>query len=164
MLVLPLTGRHDRSRFDCGRQELNAWLRQVASQHQVKGISKSFVAVLPDDPSRICGFYALTLAELENRHLPERWRNRLPRRILGVRLGRLAVDREFQGRRLGELLLLNALDRSRRIHREAGGMALFVDALDEGAADWYRRFGFAAAQQNPLLLFLPVAAIGELLP
>mgnify|MGYP001030264786 CR=1 FL=1 len=164
MLVLPLTGRHDRSRFDCGRQELNAWLRQVASQHQVKGISKSFVAVLPDDPSRICGFYALTLAELENRHLPESWRKRLPRRILGVRLGRLAVDREFQGRRLGELLLLNALDRSRRIHREAGGMALFVDALDEGAADWYRRFGFAAAQQNPLLLFLPVAAIGELLP
>jgi GNAT superfamily N-acetyltransferase len=160
MLVLPLTGRHDRSRFDCGRQELNAWLRQVASQHQVKGISKSFVAVLPDDPSRICGFYALTLAELENRHLPESWRKRLPRRILGVRLGRLAVDREFQGRRLGELLLLNALDRSRRIHREAGGMALFVDALDEGAADWYRRFGFAAAQQNPLLLFLPVAVIG----
>ena len=163
MLVLPLTGRHDRSRFDCGRQELNAWLRQVASQHQVKGISKSFVAVLPDDPSRICGFYALTLAELENRHLPESWRKRLPRRILGVRLGRLAVDREFQGRRLGELLLLNALERSRRIHREAGGMALFVDAIDEGAADWYRRFGFAAAQQNPLLLFLPVAAIGELL-
>ena len=163
MLVLPLTGRHDRSRFDCGRQELNAWLRQVASQHQVKGISKSFVAVLPDDPSRIGGFYALTLAELENRHLPERWRNRLPRRILGVRLGRLAVDREFQGRRLGELLLLNALDRFRRIHREAGGMALFVDAIDEGAADWYRRFGFAAAPENPLLLFLPVAAIGELL-
>lgn len=163
MLVLPLTGRHDRSRFDCGRQELNAWLRQVASQHQVKGLSKSFVAVLPDDPSRIFGFYALTLAELENRHLPESWRKRLPRRILGVRLGRLAVDREFQGRRLGELLLLNALDRSRRIHREAGGMALFVDALDEGAADWYRRFGCAAAQQNPLLLFLPVAAIGELL-
>ncbi|TXL65976.1 GNAT family N-acetyltransferase [Zeimonas arvi] len=163
MLVLPLTGRHDRSRFDCGRQELNAWLRQVASQHQVKGLSKSFVAVLPDDPSRICGFYALTLAELENRHLPESWRKRLPRRIPGVRLGRLAVDREFQGRRLGELLLLNALDRSRRIHREAGGAALFVDALDEGAADWYRRFGFAAAPENPLLLFLPVATIGELL-
>ena len=79
-------------------------------------------------------------------------------------LARLAVDREFQGRRLGELLLLNALERSRRIHREAGGMALFVDALDEGAVDWYRRFEFAAAPENPLLLFLPVAAIGELLP
>lgn len=146
--------------YDHRRISLAPRLAQVASQHQVKGISKSFVAVLPDDPSRICGFYALTLAELENRHLPESWRKRLPRRILGVRLGRLAVDREFQGRRLGELLLLNALDRFRRIHREAGGMALFVDAIDEGAADWYRRFGFAAAQQNPLLLFLPVAAIG----
>jgi ribosomal protein S18 acetylase RimI-like enzyme len=164
MLVLPLTGLHDRKRFDCGRRELNAWLQQVASQHQDKGLSKSFVAVQPDDPSRICGFYALTLAELENRHLPENWRKRLPRRIPGVRLGRLAVDREFQGRRLGELLLLNALDRSRRIHREAGGAALFVDAIDDGAADWYRRFGFIAPPDNPLLLFLSVAAIGELLP
>ena len=34
MQVLPLAGSHDRQEFDCGRHELNDWLRQVARQHQ----------------------------------------------------------------------------------------------------------------------------------
>jgi len=117
-------------------------------------LSKTFVAVREDEPTRICAYYALTLAELENRHLPDAWRKKLPRRIPGVRLGRLAVDRQFQGKGLGELLLVDALTRARRIHAEAGGIGLFVDALDEQAAGYYRRFGFAVAPDNPLLLFL----------
>ncbi|MBL8478745.1 MAG: hypothetical protein JNK59_05505, partial [Sterolibacteriaceae bacterium] len=84
MQVLPLAGNHDRQAFDCGRQELNDWLRQVARQHQDKGLSKTFVAIREDEPARICAYYALTLAELENRHLPDAWRKKLPRRIPGV--------------------------------------------------------------------------------
>jgi len=156
MQILPLTGNHDRQGFDCGRQELNDWLRKVARQHQDKGLSKTFVATREDAPDRILGYYALTLAELENRHLPEAWRKKLPRRIPGVRLGRLAVDRRCQGKGLGELLLIDALTRMRRVYTEAGGIGLFVDAIDEQAAGFYRRFGFAACPDNPLLLFLPV--------
>ena len=159
MRVLPLTGSHDRQGLDCGRQELNLWLRQVARQHQDKGLSKTFVAVREEEPARIRGYFALTLAELEYRHLPEAWRKKLPRRIPGVRLGRLAVDKRYQGKRLGELLLADALTRAQRIYAEAGGIGLFVDALDERAADYYRRFGFTAAPDNPLLLFLPAQVI-----
>lgn len=159
MQLRPLTGSDDRQDFDCGRQELNDWLRQVARQHQEKGLSKTFVASLEDAPDRICGYYALTLAELENRHLPESWRKKLPRRIPGVRLGRLAVDRQYQGKGLGELLLVDALTRAQRIHAEAGGIGLFVDAIDAQAAGYYQRFGFEAAPDNPLLLFLPASLI-----
>lgn len=154
MQVRPLSGSHDRQGFDCGRQELNDWLRQVARQHQDKGLSKIFVAVRDEAPAQICGYYALTLAELESQHLPKAWRKRLPRRIPGVRLGRLAVDRQYQGKGLGELLLIDALIRARRIYTEAGGVGLFVDAIDEPAAAYYRRFGFQSAPDNPLLLFL----------
>lgn len=159
MQILPLTASHDRRGFDCGRQEMNDWLRKVARQHQDKGLSKTFVAVREDEPIRICAYYALTLAELESRHLPEAWRKKLPRRIPGVRLGRLAVDRLDQGKGLGGLLLVDALTRARRIHAEAGGIGLFVDALDEQAAGYYRRFGFEAAPDHPLLLFLPATII-----
>ena len=160
MRVLPLAGSHDRQGFDCGREALDDWLRQVARQHQDKGLSKTFVAIREDEPPRICAYYALTLAELENRHLPAAWRKKLPRRIPGVRLGRLAVDRQYQGKGLGELLLIDALTRARRIYAEAGGIGLFVDALDERAAGYYRCFGFEAAPDNPLLLFLS-ARVGE---
>ncbi|MFA7280368.1 MAG: GNAT family N-acetyltransferase [Sterolibacterium sp.] len=152
--VRPLAGDHDRQGFDCGRQELNDWLRQVARQHQDKGLSRTFVAVREEAPTRICGYYALTLAELETRHLPEAWRKKLPRRIPGVRLGRLAVDRLYQGKGLGELLLVDALTRAQRIYAEAGGIGLFVDAMDEQAAGYYQNFGFEASPDNPLLLFL----------
>lgn len=160
MQVLPLTGNHDRLTFDCGRQELNDWLRQVARQHQDKGLSKTFVAIRGQAPTLVCAYYALTLAELDSQHLPEVWPKKLPRRIPGVRLGRLAVDRQHQGKGLGELLLMDALMRSKRIYTEAGGIGLFVDALDAQAAGYYQRFGFVASPDNPLLLFLP-AKIAE---
>lgn len=160
MQIIPLTGGHDRQGFDCGRQELNDWLRQVARQHQDKGLSKTFVAIDEAESTQICGYYALTLAELENRHLPDAWRQKLPRRIPGVRQGRLAVDKTFQHKGLGELLLIDALMRAQRIYTEAGGIGLFVDAIDEQAAGYYRRFGFQVSPDNPLLLFLPAASIG----
>jgi GNAT superfamily N-acetyltransferase len=160
MQVLPLTGSYDRRGFDCGRESLNDWLQQVARQHQDKGLSKTFVAIREEEPARICGYYALTLAELDNRHLPEASRKKLPHRIPGVRLGRFAVDKTFQGKGLGELLLVDALTRTRRIAVEAGGIGLFVDAIDEQASGYYRRFGFNASPENPLLLFLSVQVIG----
>ncbi len=160
MRLLPLTGNHDRQGFDCGRQELNDWLQKTARQHQEKGLSKIFVAILDEAPDCICAYYALTLVELESRHLPEAWRKKMPRRILGVKLGRLAVDKRFQSKGLGELLLIDALTRAQRIYREAGGIGLFVDAIDEQAAGYYKRFGFEAMPDNSLLMFLPAAAIG----
>ena len=158
MQLLPLTGNHDRQGFDCGRQELNDWLRKVARQHQEKGLSRTFVATLDDAPDSICGYYALTLAELENSNLPEVWRKKMPRRIPGVKLGRLAIDKKFQGKGLGELLLVDALTRAQRIYQDAGGIGLFVDAIDERAASYYTRFGFEPTPDNPLLLFFPAAS------
>ena len=160
MQITPLTGSHDRRAFDCGREPLNTWLRQVACQHQTKGLSKTFVATLEAEPARVCGFYALTLAELEGRHLPQAWRRRLPRRIPGVRFDRLAVDARHHGKGLGELLLMDALHRAQRIQVEAGGVALFVDAFDAQAAGYYQRFGFQCAPDNPLLLFFPTRVLG----
>ncbi|WP_253253889.1 GNAT family N-acetyltransferase [Acidithiobacillus marinus] len=125
-------------------------------------MSRTFVAIHGSEPTRICGYYALTLAELDNRHLPEPWRKQLPRRIPGVRLGRLAVDRQYQGKGLGDLLLVDAMTRAQRIHADAGGVGLFVDALDEEAAGYYRHFGFEAAPGNPLLLFLPIMGFSML--
>ena len=67
MRILPLTGSHDRQGFDCGRRELNYWLQRIARQHQDKGLSRTFVVVTGDQPERIHGYYALALAEVDNR-------------------------------------------------------------------------------------------------
>ncbi|MDS4028192.1 MAG: hypothetical protein RKO25_14560 [Candidatus Contendobacter sp.] len=56
--------------------------------------------------------------------------------------------------------MVAALTRARRVYAEAGGIGLFVDAIDEQAAGYYRRFGFEACPDHPLLLFLPVKVMG----
>ncbi len=156
MKILPLTGNHNRQNFDCGRAELNNWLRQVSRQHQDKGLSKTFVAIQDHEPTDICGFYALTLAEIDRRFLPDAYQKKLPQRIPGVRLGRLAVDCRYQKKGLGELLLIDAISRARRIHQEAGVVGLFVDALDDHVLRFYRRYGFLNIPDNSLLLFYPI--------
>lgn len=137
MLIVPLSGRHDRKAFDCGGIELNDWLRSVAGQHREKGLSRTFVAVLESQPTRICAYHALTLTEVDTRSLPQQRRKKLPRMIPGVRLGRLAVDLSCQGKRLGALMLMDAIERVRQIRQHAGVVGLFVDAIDEQAAQFY---------------------------
>ena len=70
------------------------------------------------------------------------------------------VDQPCQGKGLGELLLVDALSQAQRIDTEAGGIGLFVDAIDEQAAGFYRRFDFVACPDHPLLLFLPAKVMG----
>jgi len=156
MRILPLSGSHDRKAFDCGRPEPNSWLEKIAGQHQKRGISKTSVAVLEETPTCICGYYALTLTEVDTRALQEKDRKQLPHIIPGVRLGRLAVDQRYQGKRLGEILRMDAVERVRSIRRHAGVVGLFVDALDEEAAGFYARYGFTAFIDHPLKLFLPL--------
>ena len=157
--IQPLTGRHDRSAFESGSAQLDVWLRQTAQQHQRRGISKTFVAVADDAPSRILGFYALTACEILAEDLPHDLAKKLPRKIPGIRLGRLAVDRSVQGQGLGELLLVDAIARARRVLEHVGVHALFVDAKDEQAAAFYRKYSFQPLPSDPLRLVLPLAGV-----
>ena len=154
--ILPLTGSHDRKSFDCGQQELNSWLQKIALQHQKKGISKTFVAIRKQEPTDICGYYALTLTEVDTRELPEKRRAKLPRTIPGIRLGRLAVSRKHQGKHLGQILLMNAIERVQLIREHAGAVGLFVDTIDEQAKGFYIHYGFESFADEPCKLFYPV--------
>ena len=88
-----------------------------------------------------------------------RWRRSLPRYPLipAALVGRLAVDRRFQGRGLGKALVIDAALRSAAAHPAC--FALIVDAIDDHAAEFYRRLGFREFMSKPLALFLPIATV-----
>ena len=157
--IQPLTGRHARNAFESASEPLDAWLRHTARQHQRRGISKTFVAVSDEAPSRILGFYALTACEILTDELPEDLAKKLPRKTPGIRLGRLAVDRSVQGQGLGEHLLMDAIERARLVLEHIGVHALFVDAKDERAAAFYSKYGFRPLPNDPLRLVLPLIGL-----
>ncbi len=61
----------------------------------------------------VAGYYTLALASVALSELPEATAKKLPRypSVPAVRMGRLAVDREFKGMGLGGAFLADALRR-----------------------------------------------------
>lgn len=158
LLVQRLNGRlQDRSSFDCGEPSLNRYLREHAGQHMRDGIATTHVLLEDDAPSRILGYYTLAAAQLSLQELQPVDRGRLPRYPVPVaRLARLAVAVSEQGQGLGESLLQDAVKRCMDLRGELGVRALLVDALDNGAATFYRLHGFRETADNALTLYLPL--------
>ncbi|WP_299540682.1 GNAT family N-acetyltransferase [uncultured Herbaspirillum sp.] len=150
---------HDRSRFESGSPALNRYLREQVTQDIRRRVAACFVAV--DDEQRVAGFYTLASASVPLAGLSDALRRKLPRygAVPAIRLGRLAVDREFKGRGLGGALLVNALYRA--IAAEIPGAVMVVDAKDAQAAAFYRHHGFVALQDAPLTLFLPLTSVRQ---
>ncbi len=153
MLVLPLNERHDRKASDCGDADLNRWLAQVARQHKDKGISSTFVAVSAESSPHVLGYYSLTMAELVNGDLPAQHAKRLPGKVPVFKLGRLAVAGAHQGRRIGEFLIFDAIDRATTVARQVAGVGLVVNAKPSAVA-FYAQYGFEPMLDHPSNLFL----------
>ncbi|WP_308389248.1 GNAT family N-acetyltransferase [Acidithiobacillus sp. AMEEHan] len=152
-----LEAAHDRTGFQSDSEPLNRYLREQAFQDMRRRVTACFVALA--DGNRIAGYYTLASASLLLAHLPASMGKKLPRypTVPAVRMGRLAVDRSFQGQGLGGALLADALERAAR--SEIAAFALVVDAKEETAAAFYRHHGFIALPDTPLTLFLPLATV-----
>lgn len=162
--IVPLSGDHERSGFDCGIPELNVFLKATARQHTTKGISRTFVMIDQDSPSTVIGFFTLTLCEVSAGRLPSAYARKYPRHGLpAVRLARLAVSRRHQGKGCGELLLADAIHRTVLIAEQAGVIGLFVDAKNAGACTFYKHFGFESLPEHDLHLFLPIKTLREII-
>ena len=159
-----ITKQHDRAGFDCEDADLNLYVQKFARQNHESGGAKCFVAAPADTPARILGFYTLSPASLEYARTSALAKKGLGRYDVPVfRLGRLAVDNNVQGRRLGGALLLRAADRCIRVAQDVGGLALLIDAKSDRAANWYQSYGALRLEDAPLSLVLPLAVAADAL-
>jgi len=158
--IVCLSPKADRTLFSCGSDALDGYFRQQVSQDVRRRMAACFVAL--DPAQKIAGFYTLSSASVMINELPEDIGKKLPRypTVPAIRMGRLAVDRRFQGRGLGGALLADALCRSLR--SEIAAYALIVDAKNESAASFYRYHGFIALPDRAGTFFLPLATASRL--
>ena len=163
-LVEPLGSHHDRAAFSCGESTLDGYLCTQASQEARRSVAVTFVAVLPEAPCLVAGYYTLAATGVEAGALPPALVRKLPRypTLPATLLARLAVDARHQGRRLGEHLLVHALRRALTTSREVASLAVIVDTIDERARAFYEHFEFLAFPDQPRRLFLPMATVARL--
>lgn len=147
----PLDEGHDFSEFDCGVSSLNDWLRRRARSNQVSGASRTYVVC---DGVRVIGYYCLSSGALAVSDAPGALRRNMPDPIPMTVLGRLAIDKGWQGKGIGVAMLQDAVLRSRQAAQILGIRGVLVHAISDDAKAFYERYGFSASPQNPMTLVL----------
>ncbi len=157
-VIEKLSSRHDRSAFDCGVEELNAYLKKYSGQHERRGISRTYVGV-EEGKRPALGYYSISSGAVAFETVPES----MPRHPVPVALiGRLAVDKSARGQGLGEMLLVHALRSAQRASEVVGIYAVVVDAWDEAARKFYLKYGFDELRDDRFHLYLSTKVIKRL--
>lgn len=146
---VPLGEAHQLDEFDCGVDSLNDWLKRRARANQVSGASRTYVVT--DEEERVAGYYCLASGALALAQAPGSVRRNMPDPVPMAILGRLAVDRNWQGHGLGAALLRDAVERTRAASNILGLRGLLVHALSDDAKAFYERYGFVASPEQPML-------------
>ena len=146
--------KHAVEKFNCGNEALNRYLTIQAGQDMRKKLSVCFV--LNDDYTRdLIGYYTLSSYSINADAIPDSLKVNAPRnysRLPATLLGRLAIDLKFQGKGLGEFVLLNALERALDASIKIASLAVIVDPIDKSAERFYSKYGFVKCKDNNKML------------
>lgn len=152
----PLKAQHDVSQFDCGEPALNNWLKQKARKNESR-FSRSYMLC---DDGHVAGYYCISAGSVQRQNAPSRLKRNAPDPIAVAIIGRLAVDRNYHGTRLGRDLLADAMRRIALTAQNIGISAIMVQAKDTAARDFYMSCAeFLTLSGHDLTLFLPIETV-----
>ncbi|MEE8058448.1 MAG: GNAT family N-acetyltransferase [Pseudomonadales bacterium] len=152
----PLADHHDFDQFSCGVPTLDNWLKKRARSNERSRASRTYVLC---DDERVIGYYALACGSLAAKDAPGNIKRNMPDPIPVMVLGRLAIDQEYQAKKLGDALLRDAILRILQAAEIAGIKAILVHAISEEAKKFYLDRSFIASPADPMTLILPLESI-----
>jgi GNAT superfamily N-acetyltransferase len=147
-----LRREHALDRFDCGKEDLNRFLKRQAWNSQQAHSAQTYVLV---SEVTVLGYCSLAAGSISHDEATERTRKGLARHPIPViLLARLAVDKSLQGRGIGPALLKDALLRVADAADTIGARALLVHTKDDAAKGFYEHFNFEPSPSDPFHLLL----------
>jgi GNAT superfamily N-acetyltransferase len=149
-----LRADHDLSEFECGEPALDDWLRRRALPNEESGASRTYVVCVG---LQVVGYYALAVGAVAHAESPGRVRRNMPDPLPVMVIGRLAVHKDFQGKKIGPGLLRDAILRTLQAAEIAGVRAILVHAISERAQRFYEDCGFISSPIDPMTLMITVA-------
>ncbi len=149
----PISEHHDCSSFDCGKEELNRWLRETA----LKSEGSSARTYVVCEGAVVVGYYTLSAGGVFRASLPTaKSRRGMPNQIPVIIIGRLAVDRDHQGRGIAAGMLKEAILRSVEASRTIGVRGILVHAFDDTSIPFYAKYDFVPSPIDARTFILPI--------
>lgn len=149
-----LTDCHEIEAFASGVESLDKWLKRRAMKNQKTGASRTFVVC---DGMRVVAYYALASSAVAVVEASGRFRRNMPDPVPVVVLGRLAVDRTFQGKGIGRALVRDAGYRVIQAADTIGIRGLIAQAVSAQAKIFYEHIGFEVSPLDPMTLMITLA-------
>ena len=138
---------------------LDEYLYKQASQDIKRRLSTVSVMV---DGDRIIGYYTLSSTSVPRVLVPENVQKKMPpayHNLPAILLGRLALDENYKGKRLGEYLLIDALKKCYDASlKHIGAMAVIVDPLDSNAEAFYANYDFVKLDSGKMFVTMQMIA------
>jgi len=160
MTLKVLEKKHNRKGFSCGVVELDNYIKQYVSQDVKRKLAVCYV--LEDENEDVIAYYTLSASSVDLNDIPDDLKSSLKyAEIPVVIIGRLAVHVEYQGNKLGQILLIDALKRIIEISALVGNHAVIVDPINESAEKFYAKFGFIQLKDSKRM-FLPLKTVATL--
>ncbi len=154
---IPIAQAHDVTRFDCGRIELDDFLRHRALKAEGR-TARTYVVCQGD---AVVGYYAIAMGSVQRQQAPGKLRRNAPEQVPVAILARMAVDASLKGHGLGRALLKDALQRIAQASTIIGARAALVHAIDEDVLPFYLKYGFVQYPADSRTLFLPIETIAD---
>lgn len=149
-----LTAHHNFGDFASSELSLDNWLKRRAHANQVSGASRTYVVC---EDLRVVGYHALASGAVATQEVPGRFRRNMPDPVPVVILGRLAVDRAWQGKGLGRALFRDAAQRVVQAADTIGIRGILVHAISEQDRNFYLALGFEECPGQPMMLVVTLA-------
>jgi GNAT superfamily N-acetyltransferase len=149
----PLAPDHELEDFASGVGPLDDWLKRRGRANEAAGASRTYVVC---DGRRVVGYYSLAAGSVLHQIATGAVRRNMPDPVPVALLGRLAIDRRWQGRGLGQALLRDAIVRVVGAAETIGVRALLVHAISDEARAFYERCGFRPSPVEPMTLMITI--------
>lgn len=144
--------------FTCGNKDLDNYFKKYALINDQNGYGKTFVL---EDKNEIIGFFTLCSSSIKWEEFPIKNSNLYPRYpIPCIRLARLGVRKDKQGRGYGKELLKQAFLRILNASSTIGVRLVVVDAK-ESSKTFYEKYGFMKLLESNLTYYLLTDTIVE---
>lgn len=158
-----LESTHHLEQFDCGEPDLNRWLQRQAFKSERDGGARTYVVCDESEGHRVVAYYCLASGSIVRSDAPGSISRNMPDPIPVMVMGRLAVDLQYQNRKLGSALLKDALLRVLQVSEIVGIRAVLVHAISETAKAFYLKYGFQESPHDPMTLMLSLSRVKKIL-